>query len=172
MNTSLKAMGDQMLDDGSYKAEMEAQMTLMRERFDMLKTKYVKQSKKTRELQVRMLQLTQTQQNNERSHSGHAVDVPSERGTVAIDSERNIDATRVASSEMNNVQARQLVNHTDNIERVPNEVLERIESLQDTRRRLYTAPSSQNRRPLPPEIPVPAEVLEAQRLTDEHRTEL
>ena len=169
--TSLQATGAQRDIDNTYRSEMEAQMIAMQERFDTLKSKYLKQSKKTRELQVRMLQLTQ---NNEESHSiqsGDAIIEPCTQGAKQTDGNRGIVAV-TSNSEPIDIQSQQLESTLENIERVPNEVLERIESLQDTRRRLYTAPSSQNRRPLPPEIPVPAEVLEAQRLTDEHRTEL
>ena len=69
--TSLQATGAQRDIDNTYRSEMEAQMIAMQERFDTLKSKYLKQSKKTRELQVRMLQLTQ---NNEESHSIHSGD--------------------------------------------------------------------------------------------------
>ena len=194
---SLKTAGAQNAADESYVAETQAQMQDMYQRFELLKAKYLKQSKKMRELQVKMLHVSQNGAramttpagkvaNDESMYPATQQAVPAAAvADVMTQAARDVGMHEMRHDEVSASDrvvfvgdSRPRPDHPrhdesgGDIERVPTDVLERMEALQDTRRRLYTAPSSQNRRPLPPEIPVPAEVLEAQRLTDEHRTAL
>lgn len=166
-------------NEAEYRTQLEATIRQMQDRFEVLKAKYVKQGKRTRELQVKLLHLARQQKHGhpDEEGDGEAPDSHTYKHELPV---QVADALRSAGRDAGMDEEEGVSDDArgpaeapmQSIEQVPTDVLERIEVLQDTRRLLYTAPSSQNRRPLPPEIPVPAEVLEAQRLSDEHRTAL
>ena len=153
-------------EEAEYCAQLESTVRQMQDRYEALKAKYVKQGNRTRELQAKLLHLAREQRRGEPGDA-RRLGVPAEVADALRSAGRDAGMGEAAGAG-----APADVEPAESIEQVPTDVLERIEVLQDTRRRLYTAPSSQNRRPLPPEIPVPAAVLEAQRLSDEHRTAL